>query len=101
MRPIFFEFPDIHLVIVDTKHKFLSHVPPEISYLNALRHDDLEFQGQGHDIDIHFVEFCDIDLIPIDTKHKYSTIYTTRDIILNALRHDDLEFQGQSSRSRY
>ena len=28
----FFEFPDIHLVFVDTKHKFLSHVPPEISY---------------------------------------------------------------------
>ena len=28
----FFEFPDIHLVIVGIKHKFLSHVPPEISY---------------------------------------------------------------------
>ena len=29
----FFEFPGIYSVIVDTKHKFLSHVPPEISHV--------------------------------------------------------------------
>ena len=41
-----FEFPDIHLVILDTKHKFLSHVLPEISYWMHYVMFDLEFQGQ-------------------------------------------------------
>ena len=42
----FLKFPDIHLVIGDTKHKFLSHVPPEISYWMRYFTFDLEFQGQ-------------------------------------------------------
>ena len=29
---------------------------------------DLEFQGQGHNISVHFLEFPDISLVDIDTK---------------------------------
>ena len=41
-----FEFPDIHLVIMDTKYKFLWHILTEISYWMLYFMFDLEFQGQ-------------------------------------------------------
>ena len=42
----FVEFPDFNLVIVDTKHKFLWHTLPAISYWKRYVMFDLEFQGQ-------------------------------------------------------
>ena len=96
-----FEFRDIDSVFIDTKHKFLWYILPEISYWMRYVMFDLEFQGQGHNHDTYFFEFPDITLVIVDTKHKF--IWHILPEISHWMRYVmfDLEFQGQRSRSRY
>ena len=42
----FFEFPDIDLVLMDTKHRFLRYILPEILYWMRYVMFDLEIQSQ-------------------------------------------------------
>ena len=86
-----FEFRDIDLVLIDTKHTFLRYILPEIYHFECVTSCltlNVKIKSQGHDIDI-IISFW----IP---RHRFSTyrhqtqvptMYTTRDIILNALRH--------------
>ena len=85
----FFKFCDIDLIPLDTKHKFLRYILPEISYWMRCIMFDLEFQGQGqgHDIDIHLFWNLRHRFSTYEHQTQVSTMYTTRNIILNALRH--------------
>ena len=98
-----FEFRDIDLVLIDTKHTFLRYILPEIYHFECVTSCftlNVKVKRQGHDIDIYLFEFCDIDLVPIDTKHKFlryiipEISYWMRYVMF------DLEFEGQMSRSQ-
>ena len=69
---IFCEFPDIELVILNTKHKFLwyTNILPKICILNAFVMFDLEFPGQRSRSQHWYVlfKFPDIDLIDMNTQ---------------------------------
>ena len=86
---IFFEFRDIDLVLIDTKHKFLRYILPEISYWMRYVMFDLAFQGQRSRSRYRYISFWIPQYRFSTYRHQtqVSTMYTTRDIILNALHH--------------
>ena len=112
-----FEFRDIDLVPIDTKHKFLRYILPEISYW--MRFYDIYYQryhiecvmscltlnfkvkDQGHNHETYFCEFPDIHLVIVDTKHKFLSQVLPEISYLMRYVMFDLEFQCQRSRSQY
>ena len=84
-----FEFRDIDLVLIDTTHKFLPCILPEISYWMRYLMFDLKFQGQRSRSQPWYLFFW-IPWHPLSNRghqRQVSITCTTRDIILNALRH--------------
>ena len=65
-RDLFFEFPDIHLVIVGTKHNFLWHKlyyqRYHIERVTSCLTLNFKANGQGHNQETCFFEFPDIEL---------------------------------------
>ena len=96
----FFKFCDFDLVAIDTKHKFLRYILPEISYWMRYVMFDLEFQGQGHNHETYFFEFPDIHLVILDTKNKFLPHVPPEISYWMSYVMFDLEFQGQRSRSQ-
>ena len=97
-----FEFRDIDLVLIDTKHTFLRYITTrDISFWMSYVLFDLECQSQKSR-SRYWYNY--IFLIP---RHWFSTyrhqtqvptMYTTKDIILNASSCLTLHFKGQKSR---
>ena len=98
-----FEFRDIDLVLIDTKHTFLRYILPEIYHFECVTSCstlNVKVISQDHDIDIYPFKFRDIDLVLIDTKHKFLRCILPEISYWMRYAMFDLEFQDHRSRSQ-